>query len=114
MIDAIGPLYAGIARDIRQQITSGALNVGDPLPSTSELTRRYGVSATVARKAVEVLRNEGVVRGQPGKAVYVVARPEDAAAERATVEDLARQVAELRAEVRELRERIKTNRGDDR
>ncbi|GAA3172214.1 GntR family transcriptional regulator [Nonomuraea roseoviolacea] len=104
MTDATGrTLYLQIVNDLRSQIASGALRVGDPIPSTTELKERYGYSVTVVRKAVEVLRNEGLVIGQPGKAVYVQATPEAIEAERTSVEDLAEQVADLRTQVAELR-----------
>ncbi|MFF5261429.1 GntR family transcriptional regulator [Actinomadura viridis] len=95
-------LYMKVAKDLRSQIASGALPVGGPIPSTKELERQHDVSTTVVRAAVTVLRNEGLVEGQPGKAVYVIAKPEDVAAERASVDELARQVSELRAEVQRL------------
>ncbi|MEV0144684.1 MULTISPECIES: GntR family transcriptional regulator [unclassified Nonomuraea] len=97
---------AAVAKPLRSQIASGDLQVGDPIPSTTELTERYGYSVTVVRKAVEVLRNEGLAMGQPGKAVYVQATPAQLDAERVSVDDLARQVAELRSEVRDLAERL--------
>jgi DNA-binding FadR family transcriptional regulator len=56
--------------------------VGDPIPSTAVLVGRHGVSTTVVRKAIELLRAEGSVLSQPGKAVYVIATPEQAAVQR--------------------------------
>jgi DNA-binding transcriptional MocR family regulator len=70
------PAYRRLAGDLRTKIESGELRVGDPIPSTSQMCMSYGVSATVARAAVAELRAEGILRGQPGKAVYVVATPD--------------------------------------
>lgn len=82
MPDVIGqPAYRRLAADLRAKIEAGQLRVGDPIPSTSQMCNSYGVSATVARAAVAELRSEGVLRGQPGKAVYVVATPEAVRAE---------------------------------
>jgi DNA-binding GntR family transcriptional regulator len=107
LTDATGrTLYTHIADDLRSQIASGALQIGDPIPSTAELKGRYGYSSTVVRKAVEVLRNEGLLVGQPGKAVYVHATPAAVEAERASIDDLAHQISELRVEVRGLAKRI--------
>ncbi|MFI6793717.1 winged helix-turn-helix domain-containing protein [Nonomuraea sp. NPDC050383] len=104
MTDPTGrTLYLQIVDDLRSQIASGELRVGDPIPSTTALQKQYGHSITVVRKAVEVLRNEGLVFGQPGKAVYVQATPASVEAERVSVEDLAQQVADLRTQVMELR-----------
>ncbi|MGH8328617.1 MAG: winged helix-turn-helix domain-containing protein [Steroidobacteraceae bacterium] len=65
-----------IADDLRAKITDGTYPVGSALPSTSHLMRSYEVSITVARAAVKELQNEGLVLGQPGKAVYVRQEPE--------------------------------------
>ena len=96
-------LYLQIADDLRSQIASGALRKGDAIPSTAELKKQYGYSSTVVRKAVEVLRNEGLLIGQPGKAVYVQATPLDIENERASIDDLAKQVGGLQSEIAQLR-----------
>lgn len=104
MTEATGrTLYLQIADDLRSQIASGALRKGDAIPSTAELKKQYGYSSTVVRKAVEVLRNEGLLIGQPGKAVYVQATPVDVENERASIDDLAKQVGELQSEIAQLR-----------
>lgn len=104
MTDATGrTLYLQIADDLRSQIASGALRKGDAIPSTAELKKQYGYSSTVVRKAVEVLRHEGLLIGQPGKAVYVQATPVDVENERASVDDLAKRVGELQGEIAQLR-----------
>jgi GntR family transcriptional regulator len=103
LTDTVGqPAYQQVAADLRKKISSGEYPVGGPIPSTNELRRRYAVSVTVARAAVAELRNEGVVRGQPGKAVYVVATPAsvkgetiDLSAVRRSVDSLSRKVTKL-------------------
>lgn len=97
-------LYRQVADDIRSQIAAGALQVDDPIPSTAELMKRYGVSNTAARNAVGLLRREGLVAGTAGKRVYVIATPEQAEAERVSVEDLTQKVGGLKAEVHRLAE----------
>jgi len=42
-----------------------------PLPSESYLTGAYGVSRGTARRAVQVLRDEGLVRTIPQRGTYV-------------------------------------------
>jgi GntR family transcriptional regulator len=100
-------LYLQIADDLRAQITAGALRVGDPVPSTAGLADQYGHSSTVVRRAIELLRGEGLVLGQPGKAVYVHATPAEVETERASVQDLLRQVGDLRAELRSVVEQLR-------
>jgi len=119
--DLVGrPAYQQIAVDLRQKIAAGEFAVGSAIPSTAQLTRSYGVSSTVVRAAVGQLRADGLLLGQPGKAVYVRSTPGAMANERTSIEDLAMQVAELRelcaaesarreqleAEVAQLRQRI--------
>lgn len=90
------PAYQQVADDLRNLITNGTLVVGDPIPSTTQLCKRYEVSATVARAAVAKLREEGIVRGQPGKAVFVVATPQSVRDEGIQLEQVAAQVDQLR------------------
>lgn len=67
--------YLQVADDLRDKIDAGDFAIGDAIPSTSELMRTYGASNTVVRKAVDILRAEDLVLGQPGKAVYVIGKP---------------------------------------
>lgn len=101
MTDRIGPLYQQVADDIRARILRGEYPVGAPIPSTPKLGEQYGVSKTVVRWAVDQLRADGILTGQPGKAVYVKALPEEAAAGRRDLAALAREVAELKRRVRD-------------
>lgn len=65
------PVYLQLAAILRGQIKRGELVSRQPLPSESYLTGRYGVSRGTARRAVEVLRNEGLVRTIPQRGTYV-------------------------------------------
>ncbi len=97
MAESIGrPAYQELADDLRARIAGGDLAIGDAIPSTTRLCEQYGVSVTVVRAAITQLRTEGVLRGQPGKAVYVVATPASIAADTASLEALAAQVRDLR------------------
>jgi DNA-binding GntR family transcriptional regulator len=95
-----GPAYQQVARDLRERIASAEFPVGTAIPSTAKLREMYGVSVTVVRAAVAELRADGLVTGYPGKGVFVSAAPTAPTGRAATVEDLARQVEELRAELR--------------
>jgi GntR family transcriptional regulator len=93
------PAYQQVADDLRLRISSGEFLVGAVIPSTAKLSETYRVSTTVVRAAVAQLRADGLLLGQPGKGVFVRSTPEAVAEQTATTEDLARQVAELRAEL---------------
>ncbi|NUR01165.1 MAG: winged helix-turn-helix transcriptional regulator [Streptomyces sp.] len=66
------PAYLQVSDDLRSQIRTGKIAPGNLLPSTSEMVKRYGVSTTVVRQAISVLRSEGLVQGHQGKGVFVV------------------------------------------
>lgn len=117
-----GALYLHIAADLRSKIGDGTFPVGEKLPSTAELMRRYDASNTAVRAAIKELTIEGVVVGQQGRGVFVQSKPAptDRSAEvaavsslieglRATLEDVTDQLdtrlTSLEGEVRKLRAR---------
>lgn len=68
------PAYAQIANDYRNKIIDGSLPEDAKLPSESELMAEYGVSRIVARQAIAVLRNEGLIVSHTGKGSFVKPR----------------------------------------
>lgn len=106
-------LYKKVANDLRSQIVAGALQVGDKIPSTPELSTLYSVSATAARNAVAVLREEGLLEGVPGKGVFVLATPADVDERRLSVESVHEEVSALRQEVQSLGQRIDDSQPSD-
>ncbi len=60
---------------IRDQISSGALPVGAPLPSEAELCARFGSSRGPVRQALAQLRSEGLIATSQGRVPAVQARP---------------------------------------
>ncbi len=69
------PPYLVIAAELRRRITAGELAPGDRVPSTRELTRRWGVAMATATKAITTLRHEGLVRPVRGVGTVVEAPP---------------------------------------
>ncbi|MFJ9445768.1 GntR family transcriptional regulator [Kitasatospora sp. NPDC101235] len=65
------PAYLQLADDLREQIRSGKLAAGSALSSTRKLMDDHGVSSTVVKAAVSLLRAEGYVVGHQGKGVFV-------------------------------------------
>ncbi|WP_165398687.1 GntR family transcriptional regulator [Streptomyces albidoflavus] len=63
--------YRAIADDLRKDISSGRYPPGMKLPRQQDIAAEYGVSDITVRKAVEVLRKEGLVesRGRGGHVV---------------------------------------------
>ncbi|MFY9774117.1 MAG: GntR family transcriptional regulator [Trebonia sp.] len=68
------PPYAQIAAELRDQIEKGTLAPGDRVPSTREITQRWGVAMATATKALAALRQEGIVRPIPGVGTVVCGR----------------------------------------
>ncbi|MFC9792465.1 TetR/AcrR family transcriptional regulator C-terminal domain-containing protein [Streptomyces sp. NPDC057695] len=66
------PPYLAIAAELRRRVRVGELGPGDRLPSTRAITREWGVAMATATKALAVLRQEGLVRAEPGVGTVVV------------------------------------------
>lgn len=69
--DSAVPVYHQVATLLRQAIESGELAPGRPLPSESFLMGEHGISRDTARKAVRLLRDEGLVLTVQGKGTFV-------------------------------------------
>lgn len=58
--------YELVIRQIEQQITAGALKVGDQLPAERHLASMLGVSRAAVREAMRAMEAQGVVRSGVG------------------------------------------------
>ncbi|MEV0899594.1 GntR family transcriptional regulator [Actinoplanes sp. NPDC049802] len=58
-----------LAGDLRALILAGDIGPDQRLPSTAELTRRYGVNNQTVTRALAILKAEGLVTGHRGKSV---------------------------------------------
>jgi GntR family transcriptional regulator, N-acetylglucosamine utilization regulator len=65
------PKYLRISRDIVARIQRGELPVGGLVPSENELIERFGVSNTIARKALQEAERGGWVVRVKGKGTFV-------------------------------------------
>lgn len=89
------PPYLVIAAEIRRRIRSGELSPGDLAPSTRAITREWGVAMATATKALAALRQEGLVRPEPGVGTVVTASAASAPATALTRERIVRAALEL-------------------
>lgn len=64
-------VYRRLAAAAREQICSGALSPGQPLPSITELARAHGHARVTCSKAYRLLEAEGLVTRYPGLGYYV-------------------------------------------
>jgi GntR family transcriptional regulator len=67
--------YLEIADELRRQLVAGELAAGRLLPSESELGRAYAASRVTVRKALELLRDEGLVDSRQGFGWFAAAAP---------------------------------------
>ena len=69
--DSATPVYMQVANILRARIESGELLPDRPVPSESQLQQEFGVARGTARKAIGVLREEGLVVTVMGRGSYV-------------------------------------------
>jgi GntR family transcriptional regulator len=68
------PPYRQIANWLRARIEAGKFAPDVPLPSEKELQEMFEVARDTARRAIAVLRDEGLVVTVPQRGTYVVRR----------------------------------------
>jgi len=70
--DSATPPYQQLAPILRQRIEAGEITAR--LPGEKALQQEFGMALATVRKAVKVLRDEGLVRTVPGWGTYVAER----------------------------------------
>lgn len=68
-------IYLEIAESLRRKIESGEYGDGQVLPSEATLGKTHAASRVTIRKALEVLRSEGLVESRQGFGWMVAAEP---------------------------------------
>ncbi|MEU9829965.1 GntR family transcriptional regulator [Streptosporangium sp. NPDC048047] len=64
-------LYLQIAEIIRSRITEERMPAGQPVASEADIRKEFGVARTTARRAVQMLREEGLVYTVQGEGTFV-------------------------------------------
>ena len=74
MIDptARTPPYKQVAEIIGERIKSGTYPKGSRLPSEADLMDEFEIGRNTARRAVGVLRDQGIVETVPTRGTYVL------------------------------------------
>jgi GntR family transcriptional regulator len=67
--------YQSIADDLRRRLLSGEFAAGRVLPSEADLGAAYDASRVTVRRALEILRGEGLVESRRGAGWNVAADP---------------------------------------
>ena len=65
--------YAQIAEALKTDITQGKLQPDDQLPSFAEMIERFGVAKHTIERAHAILEQEGLIRREQGRGVFVEA-----------------------------------------
>jgi len=65
------PLYHQIQQRLMNQIKSGSLKPGTPLPSIQQIAAQMGVSQMTVRQAVRALCELGVIYSRQGKGTFI-------------------------------------------
>jgi GntR family transcriptional regulator len=67
-----GPRFQQLAAELRERIALGDYARSGALDSEAELARRYGVSRVTVRRALEDLRDQGLIAARKGSGWFVV------------------------------------------
>ena len=65
------PIYEQIKNEIKENILSGIVKEGEPLPSIRNLARDLKISVITTKRAYEELEKEGLIYSVAGKGFYV-------------------------------------------
>ena len=68
------PIYDQIASQIKNQIITGELKPGEPLPSMRLLAKELRISVITTKRAYNDLEEEGFLETIPGKGSFVALR----------------------------------------
>jgi GntR family transcriptional regulator len=78
VIDPTGPIppYRQLARILRRRVTDGTLPIGTRI-TEADVTDEFEVARNTARRALAILRDEGLIFTVPHRGSYVGPRPSD-------------------------------------
>ncbi|MEM9541457.1 MAG: phosphonate metabolism transcriptional regulator PhnF [Cyanobacteria bacterium P01_E01_bin.42] len=69
------PVYTKIADELRKNIQDRVYAIGERLPAEIQLSERFGVNRHTLRRAIALLRDEGLVRVDRGRGTFVASTP---------------------------------------
>jgi GntR family transcriptional regulator len=69
--DSATPVYVQVADILRSRIEARQLLPDRPVPSETQLQQEFGVARGTARKAIALLRDQGLVVTVRGRGSYV-------------------------------------------
>ncbi|MEM7595833.1 MAG: phosphonate metabolism transcriptional regulator PhnF, partial [Cyanobacteria bacterium P01_A01_bin.83] len=69
------PIYTHIAEELKNNIQQQMYQPGDKLPTEKNLSARFNVNRHTIRNAIAVLKEEGLIRVDRGRGMFVAATP---------------------------------------
>lgn len=69
--------YQQLAAILRDRISSGQIPAGRRIPSQMELEQEFGLSRNTIKKALDLLKEEGLVATSPGRGLFVIGADDD-------------------------------------
>lgn len=69
------PLYIQVASVMRRRIETAQWRPGGKIPTLVELEREFQVARVTVRQAVDILREEGLLRSQQGRGTFAAEKP---------------------------------------
>ncbi|MFD9943179.1 GntR family transcriptional regulator [Nonomuraea sp. NPDC059023] len=75
MSEAQGFPYQRIVDELRAEILGAAVVPGEKLPSENDLAKRYGTTRPTVRRALALLKAEGLLTSRQGQGVFVRNKP---------------------------------------
>ncbi|WP_319422792.1 phosphonate metabolism transcriptional regulator PhnF [Pleurocapsa sp. FMAR1] len=69
------PLYIQISQKLRESIQQGVYQAEEKLPSEHQLSDRFGVNRHTLRRAIALLKDEGLLRTDKGRGIFVATPP---------------------------------------
>src|SRR3954452_16566377 len=67
--------YEDILDELRASILGGELDAGQKLPSENQLSERFNTTRPTVRRALALLKAQGLVSTEQGRGVFVRAKP---------------------------------------
>ena len=67
--------YQDVVDELRASIAGGEFPAGERLPSENELAERFRTSRPTVRRAIALLKAEGLVTTEQGRGAFVRAKP---------------------------------------
>ncbi len=100
------PAYEQIADDLRAFIASDEVEVGDKLPSLSELINKYGRSLNTVRAGLNALQDAGLVVTRQGEGTFVAQKPTAHAESETTPRELLDRFRQMATSLEDISDRL--------